>query len=290
MRLLRWLIALALIGGGVFWVLTRPAPVPPEYASLTGDAERGALVFAVAGCASCHIAPGAEPSDAPVLAGGERFVSDFGTFLAPNISPSSQGIGDWTDAEIMHAVAAGVSPGGAHYYPAFPYTSYHFAEPQDLADLVAHLRTLPPSDVESLPHEIGFPVTIRRGIGLWKMLYLSEDWTVAGAADAQIERGRYLVEGLGHCAECHTPRDALGGLDRSAWMAGAPNPSGEGRVPAITPGELGWSAADIAYYLETGFTPDFDVAGGDMADVVLNTGKLPPEDREAIAAYLVALP
>ncbi|CAN0586886.1 unnamed protein product, partial [Ectocarpus sp. 12 AP-2014] len=103
-------------------------------------------------------------------------------------------------------------------------------------------------------------------------------------------RGRYLVEALGHCGECHTPRTFTGAMDRSAWLSGAPNPSGDGRIPAITPSELGWSAADIAYYLESGFTPDYDSAGGEMADVVTNLAQLPPEDRAAIAAYLIALP
>jgi mono/diheme cytochrome c family protein len=108
-----------------------------------------------------------------------------------------------------------------------------------------------------------------------------------------LQRGRYLVEALGHCGECHTPRDRFGGLETAAWLAGAPEPAGEGKVPDITPGapELGdWSARDIAYYLKTGFTPDFDTAGGSMVDVQENLAQLPDEDLAAIAAYLKAIP
>jgi mono/diheme cytochrome c family protein len=119
---------------------------------------------------------------------------------------------------------------------------------------------------------------------------LSDDWVVADAANPELERGRYLVEALGHCGECHTPRNILGGLDKSRWLTGAKNPNGEGRIPDITPTKLSWSASDIAYYFETGFKPDFDTAGGHMVEVVENLAGLPTEDRQAIAAYLKALP
>ncbi|MCP1168264.1 cytochrome c, partial [Limimaricola sp. ASW11-118] len=242
------------------------------------------------GCAACHVAPEAEIGAAPVLAGGRAFASPFGTFHAPNISPSPQGVGDWSDAEIMDAVMRGVSPSGAHYYPALPYAAYDRADPQDMRDLVAHLRSLPPSDAESLPHDVPFPFSIRRGVGLWKLLNLDEGWVVQGELSEAAERGRYIAEALAHCGECHTPRGPLGGLDHARWLSGAPNPSGEGRIPDITPAGLDWSEADIAYYLETGFTPDFDTAGGEMALVVEEMAKLPEEDRMAIAAYLKAVP
>jgi mono/diheme cytochrome c family protein len=292
MRLLRWGAFLALLTAVAGWALSAPARAPETHAALTGDPEAGRLSFATAGCASCHVDPEA-PAEAdalPLLSGGERFETAYGVFVSPNISPSPQGIGDWTDAELIHAMAAGVSPEGRHYYPAFPYGSYAKADPQDLADIAAYLRTLPASDRESAPHELTFPYSIARAVGLWKRLYLSPDWVLGTADTPEIERGRYLVESLGHCAECHTPRDALGGLDQTRWMAGAPNPSGEGRIPNITPAVLTWSEADIVAYLDTGFTPDFDVAGGTMAAVVKNTAQLPASDREAIAAYLKAIP
>lgn len=113
------------------------------------------------------------------------------------------------------------------------------------------------------------------------------------ASVSLVERGRMLVEGAGHCGECHTPRDRFGGLLRERWLAGAPNPEGKGRIPNITPGGeniSAWSAADIAYYLESGFTPEFDTVGGSMVAVQENMAKLSDEDRAAIAAYLLALP
>lgn len=290
-RALTALALLALLGAGAGWVLTAPEPLPAaELEALTGDPARGRVTFAAAGCASCHVAPDGEAGEAPVLAGGQRFVTDFGTFVAPNISPSPQGIGDWTDAEIMNAVLRGVSPEGQHYYPAFPWNAYWKADPQDVADLVAYLRTLPPSAAENQPHEVPFPFSIRRAIGAWKLLFLQDDWVVGGELAPEAERGRYLVEALAHCGECHTPRNALGGLRTGAWLGGAPDPAGDGQNPNITPAGLRWSKGEIVAMLQSGFTPEFDVVGGEMAEVVSNTSQLPPEDLAAIAAYLKAVP
>lgn len=286
----RWLIALVLVGAATGWFLTRPQTLDAaSLAGLTGDATAGETVFNAAGCASCHAAPGAEGEDRLVLSGGYRMKSPFGTFVAPNISPSSAGIGGWSTLSFANAVLRGVSPDGAHYYPSFPYGSYARMTLEDVVDLKAFMDTLPPSDTASAPHELSFPFSIRRSVGGWKLLFADDDW-VMPAGTAQLERGRYLVEALGHCAECHTPRNALGGLDTSRWMQGAPNPSGQGRIPAINSTNLSWSAGDIAYYLESGFTPDFDSAGGNMTDVIANMSKLSAEYREAIAAYVKSVP
>jgi mono/diheme cytochrome c family protein len=153
------------------------------------------------------------------------------------------------------------------------------------------MMTLPPSDVPSAPHEIGFPFNIRASLGGWKLLFAGAGWAVDPPDLTEAEqRGRYLAEALGHCAECHTPRNALGGLDRARWLAGAPDPSGQGRVPGITPSQLDWSELDIVAYLTTGFTPDFDSVGGHMAHVVANFARLPESDRAAVAAYLKRVP
>ncbi len=290
-RVLSALILLAVFGLATFWFLTRPDFLPDDaLAGLNADTTRGEQVFNAAGCASCHTAPNAEPGDAPVLSGGQEFPSPFGTFLAPNITPDPvQGIGGWSALDLANAMTRGISPQGAHYYPAFPYTSYARASLQDVVDLRAFLATLPADATPSQPHKIGFPFNIRRSLGGWKLLFANDDW-IMPATDATLERGRYLVEALGHCAECHTARGPLGNLDLDKWMAGAPNPKGKGNIPGITPAQLDWSAQDIAYYFETGFTPDFDSAGGQMARVVENLSKLPASDRSAITAYLKALP
>ncbi len=290
-RIFRWGVFLTLIGLGVYWFITIPKTVSDEQlAGLSSSSEDGEQVFHAAGCASCHAAEKAEGDAKLVLAGGQRFPSPFGTFVAPNISTdTSHGIGGWTQAEFVSAVVQGTSPEGQHYFPAFPYSSYAKMTLQDAVNLHAYMQTLPSDATPNAQHDVAFPFNIRRNIGGWKFLFLSEDW-VSDANTPELERGRYLVEALGHCAECHTPRNALGGLDRARWMQGAADPSGKGRIPGITPAQLGWVAADIAEYLKSGFTPEFDTAGGHMVAVVENTAKLPPEDRAAIAAYLLALP
>ena len=287
-RALTWLSMLGVFGIVAALWLTSPAVVDPtRFASLQGNAAQGEVVFWAGGCASCHKA---ETSDDDLaLPGGRRFVSQFGTFIAPNISSDPiHGIGDWTMAEFASALLHGTSPEGRHYYPAFPYTSYARMDDQDVADLWAFMQTLPALAMASQRHELTFPFNVRATLGVWKSLFLRPAW-VRPAESPELERGRYLVEALGHCAECHTPRNFLGGSIASAWMKGAPHPAGMGRIPSLAPSALNWSAEDIVYYLETGFTPDFDSAGGEMAEVVATIGRLSPEDRLAIAYYIKAL-
>ena len=293
----RWrnaLIGAVLLGGAAGWWLTRPVHLDPgRLSGLAADVARGEQVFHAAGCASCHMAPGAQGEARLVLSGGQRFETPFGTFLAPNISSDpAQGIGGWTAVMLADAVIAGVSPDGAHYYPAFPWDSYSRMTEQDLVDLHAFMATLPPSAEPTRPHELPLPFQIRRGIGLWKLAFQRDDWVVDPPDLTEAERrGRYLVEGLGHCGECHTPRNALTGApDRDRWLAGGPDPSGKGSFPNITPGKLTWTEAEIAEYLNSGFTPEFDSAGGHMALVVSNYAQLPETDRAAVAAYLKRVP
>lgn len=280
------LAALAATG----WWLSAPVRVAGDpFAGMTPDLARGEDVFNAAGCAGCHAAPGAKDGARLVLAGGEAFPSPYGTFYAPNISPSPQGIGSWSAKDLMDALVNGVAKNGSHLYPVLPYTSYRKMTAQDILSLDAYLRTLPPSSARSKAQEVRFPFSIRRGIGLWKRLFLDRTWVMQAPATPQIERGRYLVEVLGHCGECHTPRGPLGEMERSHWLEGAPNPVGLGKIPGLTPRQLDWSASDIAYFLSSGVKPDYDTAGGLMTEVIANWSKLPKSDREAAAAYLKAL-
>lgn len=290
-RVTAGIFSAALIGAAVFWLVTTPKSSPPILIEgLTGDADRGAIIFAAAGCASCHAAPEASGADKLVLSGGLAFASPFGTFYAPNISShATEGIGGWSALDLVNAMRYGTSPDGQHYYPAFPYSSYTRVAPPDIVDLHAYMQTLPASDQPSRAHEVGFPFNIRRSLGGWKLLFMASGPVIdTPGLPESVLRGRYLVEGLGHCAECHTPRGLLGNLQLSNWLNGAAHPSGKGRIPALR--GISWSEADIAEYLKSGFTPDFDTAGAEMADVVENTSKLSDEDRKAIAAYIKALP
>lgn len=290
-------VVLAAAGGGAFWFLSVPEPLDAATVAGMGDgdATRGEQVFWAGGCASCHAAPQADGDERLALSGGVRLETPFGTFVAPNISQHpDDGIGGWTAEDLANAMLRGVSPEGRHYYPAFPYASYARMQPGDVADLHAYLKTLPAVEGSAPDNQLAFPFNIRRGLGLWKRLFLDASPAVALADPSeQVARGQYLVEGPGHCGECHTPRNAIGGVDTGRWLAGAVAAEGRGNVPNITTGEGGigdWSEEDIAYLLESGFTPEFDSVGGSMASVVHNMAQLPASDREAIAAYLKAIP
>jgi mono/diheme cytochrome c family protein len=291
-RLLIGLVILVLAGFAAFWVLTIPKTRDPlSIAGLTPDPARGEQVFWAGGCANCHAAVDAKGQDRLLLGGGQRFETAFGTFIAPNISPDpDHGIGAWKPIDLANAMTMGVSPKGQHYYPAFPYTSFTHATMQDIADLYGYLMTLPKVATPSQPHEVSFPFNIRRSVGIWKLLYLRKDWAMPGDLAPEQEKGRYIAEALGHCGECHTPRNAIGGPDLSRWLAGGPSPDGKGKFPNITPAKLDWSEADIAEYLKSGFTPDFDSAGGHMALVVESFSHLTDADRAAVAAYLKTVP
>jgi mono/diheme cytochrome c family protein len=290
-RLLGFLVLLGLAGFGGFWFITQPKVLGPDaLAGLVPDVDRGQQVFWAGGCASCHADEKAEGDARLVLAGGRRLASPFGTFVVPNISVSEQGIAGWSALDLANAMHYGTSPEGAHYFPAFPYTSYAKASLQDIVDLKAFLDTLPASDRASEPHEIGFPFNIRLSLGGWKLLFASDAWALAGDLTPDETRGRYLAEALAHCGECHTPRNALGGPVRARWLAGAPEPGGKGTIPNITPGKLTWTGEELVEYFTSGFTPEFDSAGGHMAYVVENLAQLPESDRAAIAAYLKKVP
>lgn len=249
---------------------------------------RGEYVFNMGGCASCHT------QDQP-LAGGVELVTPFGTFYSPNISPDPQyGIGGWSNTEFIMAMRQGVSPDGEHYYPAFPYTSYVNMPTQDLIDVKAYLDAQEPVPKPTLQHALDFPFNQRALLGMWKILNVSPSWVSDPQQSAGWNRGSYLVNGPGHCGQCHTPRNIIGGLQSDVGMIGnVDGPDGE-NVPALLDVAQaafgGWALEDISFALEIGMTPEGDFLGGSMSHVVENTtGKMTPEDIEAVAEYLYSL-
>ncbi len=283
----------AVIAAAIFWYLSSPNPLPADLLVNVekGNADKGKLVFYAGGCGSCHADKGAKAEKKLLLGGRHPLNTPFGTFYAPNISPHKEkGIGNWTGVQFANAMMRGISPNGSHYYPAFPFTSYARMSIGDVADLWAYLKTLQSIDIANLDHDLPLLFQVRRGLGLWKMLFLSDKPIVAiDESNEKLVRGRYLVEGPGHCGECHTPRYLIGGIKKSRWLGGGPTPEGKGNIPNITPHKTGlgaWTESDISYSLESGFTPEFDSFGSSMVSVQENIAHLPIGDREAIAAYL----
>lgn len=284
----------------LFWFVTLPAVVPaaalPPY---TPNLANGETMFNIGGCTSCHATPNEDPSkvDRTRLGGGLALRTPFGTFYVPNISPDPKnGIGAWSEANFVTALWKGTSEHGSNLYPAFPYASYRHMRLDDVRDLYAYLKTLPPVARRDRRQDLSFPFNERRLVGGWKLLFLRGGPFVPDPAkSAQWNRGAYLVNGPGHCAECHSPRNFLGGIVESQRYAGGLAPDGSGWVPNITPAGLQhqdrpWSEDDIAGFLDNGMMPSGDFAGGTMAEVIRNTSLLGAGDRAAIAAYIASLP
>ena len=284
-------IAAAVLGAPVFWFLTVPETIAPSaFASHTPDLANGRTMFLIGGCSSCHAIP--KQKDDTQLGGGLALNSPFGVFYVPNISSDAKdGIGAWSEVQFLTAMVKGTSPAGEHLYPALPYTSYHLMRLDDLRDLFAYLKTLPAISGKVRDHALPFPFNIRRTLGLWKLLFLdNKTFSADPAQSAQWNRGAYLVNGPGHCAECHSPRNFLGAIVANRRFTGGQSPSGQGGVPDITQGKLhDWKVEDFVETLDTGMTPDSDRVGGLMVEVVANTRQLSAADREAIAVYLKSL-
>ncbi|MFI4988405.1 MAG: c-type cytochrome [Alphaproteobacteria bacterium] len=257
-----------------------------------GSAERGAYVFAAAGCAECHTEKGGKP-----LAGGRALKTPYGTFYSPNITPDpAAGIGKWSETDFRRALREGIGPDGTHFFPAFPYPSFTLMTDEDIRDLFAYLKSLPAVAQANRRHELRFPFRYRLLMLGWNRLYLKRGPLPPDPERSpQWNRGAYLVQALGHCGECHTPRNWFGALNWEKVLSGSTaGPDGES-VPNLTPDQdtgIGkWSEKDIVYLLETGQKPDGDDVGHGMNAVVdQSTSKLTPEDRAAVAAYLKALP
>ncbi|QQR40078.1 c-type cytochrome [Devosia rhizoryzae] len=292
MNRLALLLVAALVAatGTVLALENWPMPAAPALADMVGDPKRGAYLARLSGCITCHTTPGAAP-----LSGGQGLVSKFGTFFAPNITVDrANGIGEWTFAQFVRAVRQGISPDGEPYYPAFPYEFYATLTDQDMADLWAAVQQTPPSDKPSREHEVGFPFNIRAGVKPWRTFFERPvQYAVDPERTSEWNRGRYLVWGPAHCAACHAPRNMIGGLPDNMELGGDPQMQDGGRSPSLTAKDLtarGYTKGRLLEALRTGITPDGDVFGGSMAEVVHGSTKfLLDQHLEDISTYLLDL-
>lgn len=253
-----------------------------------GDAKRGEYVAKAGGCLGCHTEEGQGKTP---YAGGRALKTPFGTFYAPNLTPHAQaGLGKWSEADFIKAMREGQRPDGAHYFPAFPYPSFTGITDADLRDLWAYLRSLKPSELANRPHELKFLYRWRFLVGIWKWLYFTPGpFRADPQRPAALNRGAYLVQALGHCGECHTPRNWLGAIKKDRFLAGVKGDEGS---PNLTPARLKkWDDGELKDFLGSGITPDGDVTGETMGEVIRNTtSQLSKADLDAVVAYLRSLP
>lgn len=265
-----------------------PATVWADEPAVTDPIKSGEYIFNMGGCASCHTAKDGEP-----LAGGLPIETPFGTFYTPNITPDKEtGIGRWSNDDFIRAMTKGEAPDGSHYYPAFPYTSYSKMSREDLLALKYFLDQQVPVASKNKPHDLPFPLNFRSLMAVWKMVnFDSAPFVPNKDKSLAWNRGAYIVNGPGHCGECHTPRNLVGGVKTDDALAGNPDgPEGE-KVPGLTMAEENrvsqWSEEDLLFSIQVGMTPDGDFLGGSMGHVIENsTGKLSDADLKAIIEYL----
>lgn len=300
------ILAAGIMAGGVAaivgWVMAAPAPLPASaLGPHTANIDNGKRLFTAAGCLSCHLpAKDDKQADVSLPSGGRALKTPAGVFYPPNITPDpGSGIGGWSDIQFVNAVKRGISPHDTHFLPAFPYTSYSKMTDGDVLDIKAYIDTLTPVQAQNRAPDLplGLPVEtiMRRGLGIWKIAanFDPVEFTRDASKDDIWNRGAYLVQGPGHCGECHTPRNWAMALDTSRWLAGGPHPEGVGKVPSLrnlkSRGRFK-DPKDLATALEFGETLGYDkMSSGGMAAVQTNMSKLPPEDRMAIATYLMSL-
>jgi mono/diheme cytochrome c family protein len=261
----------------------------PVRTALAADAAHGRYLAVLGDCAGCHTQP-----RGPAFAGGLPFNADFGTVYSTNITPDKEtGIGGWSEGDFYKALHEGVAPGGKHLYPAFPYIYFRRISRQDTDDLFAYLKTLTPVHRPPTPNRLIFPVNLRFGLLFWNWLYFDKTPpTIPADASAAWKRGEYIVNGLGHCAACHTPKTVLFGDIADKPLAGgvvdhwfANNLAG-GQAEGLGR----WSQAEVAQFLATGKNPHAVAAGSMLEKVTSSTSRMAADDRTAIAVYLKSLP
>ncbi|MFK7927018.1 MAG: c-type cytochrome, partial [Myxococcota bacterium] len=273
-----------------------PVPVPAVPSDATADYARGAQLYRVGSCVGCHSPPF---SDGQHLGGQRDLPVMFGTFYAPNISPDTEhGIGSWTEADFTRAMRTGRAPDGHRYWPTFPYMTYTKMSDGDLHALWVYISAQPSVSTPRTPHEVNAPYRWPGMLGLWRRMAFRKG-PLADDPDLskQENRGRYLVQAVSYCDQCHTPRSSLGLVKKRRYMAGGANPGKADVHPNLTPdpnvGIGAWTAPQIAHYLATTEKPDgtrteaTDIMAEKIHDSFSHYGE---EDRMAIAAYLRSLP
>jgi mono/diheme cytochrome c family protein len=269
------------------------AVITPVAAQERTAVQRGEYVFRAAGGCSCHTDAA---NNGAFMAGGRPIKTPFGSIYSTNITPApNTGIGKWSDADFLKAMTEGVGPDGTQYFPVFPYTSFTKMTPQDLLDLKAYLFSIPAVEQANKPSGLRPPFGWRLNIRFWKWLYFQPGTFQPDTTQpSEWNRGAYLATALGHCGECHTPRNLLGGRKTHMYYAGAVDgPEGE-LAPNITPdtatGIGAWSISDVVWLLQTGFKPDGDDTQGLMSELIENGFKhLTEADLQAVAVYLRTL-
>lgn len=281
----------------MFWFLSAPRPlgqeaVPPHQADLAN----GALMYTIGGCINCHRPdPADTAAEAGLPSGGAPLKTPIGTLFPPNLTPDAEtGIGQWSELDFVNALERGLAPDGAHAIPAFPYTSYALMRTEDILDIRSYLMTLKPVRAGDRPDDIPIAFLLRRGVGLWNHLALpTAKWQPYPQQSASWNRGAYLVNGPGHCAQCHTPRTVFMTLDETKAFAGGPHPEGDGKVPSLRgliERQRYKDAKDLVSAMQFGETLGYDkLSSGGMGAVQTNLSKLPEPDLQAIAEYLVSL-
>jgi mono/diheme cytochrome c family protein len=257
---------------------------------------RGKYVFGAAAGCGCHTV-----AKQPLNAGGRKYDGPFGTVYSSNITPDpTTGIGKWTDEQIITATRSGRRPNGERIIPVHPYTVFNGMAEQDLKDVVAYLRSVPPINRATPAKKISVPMFESVFLPAWLATFAAIESPPKSAATSGVARGEYLTRAVSHCGECHTPRTMTMAVDNTRFLAG--NQKGKGpegsAVPNITPdretGLGSWTEEQITDYLETGNKPDGDVAGGLMAEVIQGSSAgykdLTKADRQAIAKYLKSIP
>ncbi len=237
--------------------------------------EKGKYLYHLANCYSCHTDT---ENDGPALAGGRVLETEFGSFYSPNITPDKEtGIGNWSDEEFARALREGIAPDGSHYYPSFPYIAYRNISDEDVQAIKAYIFSLEPVRQENQAHQLEWYL-LRPALSIWKMLAQQAQPETANS------RGAYLIDTLGHCNECHTPRNAIGILQMDLALTGNEDLA----APDISASALkDWSDEELADLFIYGALPDGDYVADHMAEVVeYSTAKWTPQDLKAAIAYL----